>query len=155
MAARDGALAIYHFGQALHAIASSLKDCPTLRTYTNHGKLRLARKQFEAHFPSVTSIRHVIGHIADFAATIGDKEKHSIRGPYKETFGRVGIQVHDTAKITFSDNLYDHTYAVTYDGAVHTCEISSKTLRTLVAVRETTYSGFDAALAQQTGQRNR
>jgi len=155
MAARDGALARYHFGQALHAIASSLKDCPTLRTYTNHGKLRLARKQFEAHFPSVTSIRHVIGHIADFAATIGDKEKHSIRGPYKETFGRVGIQVHDTAKITFSDNLYDHTYAVTYDGAVHTCEISSKTLRTLVAVRETTYSGFDAALAQQTGQRNR
>lgn len=147
MAARDGALAIYHFGQALDAIGSSLKECPTVRACTDHTKLRLVRTQFHAHFPSAHSIRHVIGHHADIGAAIEWSAKHSVRGPYQATFGGTAIRILDHAHIVFCDNLYDHTYVVTYDGAVHSYQITAETSDTISKIRQKTYSAFDEAVA--------
>src|SRR6516165_4698948 len=57
MAARDGALAIYHFGQALAAISPWLHKCPTVSARLDHPAVRLARKAFRAALPSYDAIR--------------------------------------------------------------------------------------------------
>ena len=57
MAARDGALAIYHFGQALAAISPRLHDCPTISARVDHPAVRLARKAFRAALPSYDARR--------------------------------------------------------------------------------------------------
>jgi hypothetical protein len=51
LAARDGAMTIYHFGEALKALGTCFKDCPTLRKHIDHDALRSARKLMEKYFP--------------------------------------------------------------------------------------------------------
>jgi hypothetical protein len=48
MAARDGALSIYHFSRALAAIPPWLGNCPTMRALVSHDAIRQARKSFVA-----------------------------------------------------------------------------------------------------------
>jgi hypothetical protein len=52
MAARDGALTIYHFGQALAAIVPAVRQCAAIVDHVDYMALRLARKSFKAAFPS-------------------------------------------------------------------------------------------------------
>lgn len=144
IAAREGAMAIYHFGHALIAIAAGLNTCPTLMTFVDHAAFRLARKRFEAAYPKYDAIRHVVSHVAEFSKTITERQKHSIKGVFKALFGRVGIEMTDpAASHQFSDNLYDRTYCVTYEGKVHSYEISEKTLNSLIDVRKQVYSAFE------------
>ncbi len=147
MAARDGALAIYHFGQALAAVSAGLRGCPTLNAVVDHTRIRLARRSFAATFPEYDAIRHVVGHAADFSATPMERRIHSITGPWKLSFGRVTIEVKDRGGYhQFSDNLYDRTYCVTYKGRAHNNDISDETLNALSRARERVYSAFSAAV---------
>jgi hypothetical protein len=147
LAARDGALAIYHFGQALIAIASNLRTCPTLCACVDHSAIRLARHSFVATFPNYSAVRHAVSHIADFSTTLAEREKHSIKGPWKGNFGRVGIELKDEGALhRFEDNLYDITYCITFEGAVHQIEISNITLDVLSKIKNNTYTAFDASL---------
>jgi hypothetical protein len=97
IAARDGAMTIYHFGCTVEAIKASLPRCPTLNAGVDHSNLRMARKLFESHFPGYKDIRHVVAHTAEFAATIDDKEIHSHKGRLKisNDSGSVSMEVSD------------------------------------------------------------
>jgi hypothetical protein len=146
MAARDGALAIYHFGQARKAVSASLGLCPILRDMVDHPKMRISRKLFDSNFPSYDAIRHAVGHIADFSATINRRMTHSIKGPWKGDFGAVALEIKDVNAVSrFADNLYQDTYCVTYLGRVHRYDMTAKTLGKLEQVRALVYSSFEQA----------
>lgn len=147
MAAREGALAIYHFGQALFGVASSLGACPTLSRLVDHPAIRLSRKSFEATFPGYDAIRHAVAHVADFSATTEKRKIHSIRGPWKYQFGRISIEIKDEENLhRFTDNLYDRSYCVTFEGQVHKYDITAQTLEALSRARERIFSAFAAAI---------
>jgi hypothetical protein len=82
IAARDGALSIYHFGSTIEAIRHSLPSCPALNALVDHTVLRTAHAQFRKEFPRIEAVRHVVAHVADFTKTAELKE-HSKKGPYK------------------------------------------------------------------------
>jgi hypothetical protein len=147
MAAREGAMTIYHFGQTVEAIGSNLKACPTLCGLADHSTLRVAKKLFNATFPDYDAIRHVVAHMADFSATQKMKASHSIVGPWKGNFGAVSIETKDQNAVTrFTDNLYDRTYCITFEGKVYGYEITLGTLETITKIRRHFYSAFDPAV---------
>jgi hypothetical protein len=166
MAARDGALAIYHFGQALTAVARGLGACPTIRARVDHSALRLARRAFEQSFPSYDAIRHAVGHAVDFGATVAEQEAHSAKPPWKLSFGNVSVEAPGDMPVrlvgdltgglhcvTYSGDmpvrlvgdLTDRLYCVTYRGRAHGYAIAVETLDALSWIREQTYLAFDAA----------
>jgi hypothetical protein len=67
MAARDGALTIYHFGRAIQGLQSSFRFCPTLRDLVDHEAIRQAKKDFDVAFPHNIQIRHAVSHVADLS----------------------------------------------------------------------------------------
>lgn len=146
MCARDGALAIYHFGQALDAIPKWLRNCPTLYDRVDHATLRLARRLFKAAFPSHDAIRHVVGHAVDFSATIKERERHSITRPWRRAFDNLTIQMVGPRPMYSAGDLIDRVYKVTYDGDVHYYEIKGESLERLSAIRERTYEAFKAVV---------
>jgi len=73
MAARDGALTIYHFGSTIDGIRKSLRSCPALSGPIDRQKLTNAGKLFEAKFPGYIAIRHVVSHYGDFSKTMADQ----------------------------------------------------------------------------------
>jgi hypothetical protein len=143
IAARDGAMTIYHFGCTVEAIKASLPRCPTLNAGVDHSNLRMARKLFESHFPGYKDIRHVVAHTAEFAATIDDKEIHSHKGRLKisSDSGSVSMEVSDqSASTQFLGNLCDNTYFITFEGRIHKYEISHATAEKLVSVKKRVFS---------------
>jgi hypothetical protein len=66
IAARDGALNIFHFGCSLEALKKQLARCPSLASRTNAVKLRNAIKQFGSYFPHADNVRNAVAHAGSF-----------------------------------------------------------------------------------------
>jgi hypothetical protein len=145
MAAREGAMTIYHFGQALAAIAPAVRQCSSIADRVDYAALRLARKSFKAAFPNHYAIRHVVGHVVDFTATVEKRNRHSVMPPWQHTFDDAGtLQYAGTRPIFSPGNLHGRAYLVTYEGDVHFYELRAETLERLLAIRERIYSAFKA-----------
>lgn len=123
MAARDGALAIYHFGNTMEAIKRSLPNCAAVNRTVNHQLLSRARARFRKAFPRYEAIRHVVGHVADFAATPAERERHSHKGG-AHTVGNVSFDA--GTRRQFLGNLYNRSYVVSFKGQVHHYEITRR-----------------------------
>ncbi|MEA2882193.1 MAG: hypothetical protein QOH32_1449 [Bradyrhizobium sp.] len=144
MAARDGAITIYHFGNTIEAIRKALPNCPTMNARVEHSILRGASRFFRTEFPRYEAIRHVISHAADFAATPASIAAHSHRGgPIK--FNRGGsLEISGKASRYYSDNLMNRTYYVSYEGEAHSYEIDQKTADKLLLAKLRVYSSLVA-----------
>jgi hypothetical protein len=143
MAARDGAMSIYHFGSTVEAIKSSLPACPTLNSQVDHSTLRTAKKSFEGAFPRYKDIRHVVSHSADFVASLAQREAHSIKWPFKKTVGSVGVEIKGQNQVTqLTGNRANATYFVTFENEVHGYEISARTADRLTTVKNRIYSSI-------------
>jgi hypothetical protein len=141
MAARDGALTIYHFGNTLEAIRRALPSCPTINSGVDHQILRSASKYFRKEFPRYEAIRHVVSHAADFTATQADREVHTHKGgPIKA--GKGSIEYSKGMDRFFSDNLANRTYFVSYEGKAHSYEIDHETAGKLFLSRLRVYSAL-------------
>ena len=145
MAARDGAITIYHFGNTIEAIRQSLPHCPTLNAKVNHSILRGASRYFRHEFPRYEAIRHVVTHAADFQATPNLRAQHSHKGgPIRS--GRGGSITYE-GKIDryFSHNMMNRTYYVSYQGQAHSYEIDQETADKLFLARVRVYSSLGLA----------
>jgi hypothetical protein len=142
MAARDGAITIYHFGNTIEAIRKALPHCPTMNARVDHSILRGASRFFRTEFPRYEAIRHVISHAADFAATPASIAEHSHRGgPIKS--GRGGsLEFSGKWNRYYSDNLMNRTFYVSYEGKAHSYEIDQKTAERLLLAKLRVYSSF-------------
>lgn len=62
IAARDGAMRIYHLGAVMKAIRASLHVSPALLAMVNISKTRTAMKLLESYFPNYELIRNAVAH---------------------------------------------------------------------------------------------
>jgi hypothetical protein len=65
IAARDGAMMIFHVGQTLNAYDGILSICPTINALVDKNALREAKARFAEHFPDYAAVRHGVAHQAD------------------------------------------------------------------------------------------
>lgn len=139
MAARDGAMTIYHFGCAIDGIKKSLPMCPTLNAKIDRRKLKDASNIFSSSFPGYLALRHVVAHVADFSQTLEKKVSHAVKGRFKKGLFRSD----DPNGVTwFGGNMNGSTYAVTYEGEAFTYDLSRETVAKLRSVKNRIYSAF-------------
>ena len=75
LAARDGAMSVYHFGVAMEGIKKSLPSYPTIDAGVDKKQIRIATNLFRKYFPRPEAIRHVVAHSAEeISAKVGDVE---------------------------------------------------------------------------------
>lgn len=129
IAARDGAMSIYHFAKCIEAIQSLLKYCPVYRDRADKTRMRTARRMFFGHFRSYKKLRHAIAHSAERAASLASFEQHATKESFRLSDGRVvggpGITAH------IGEQLDGRVYSRTQMGIVVSYEISKPTLQKL------------------------
>jgi hypothetical protein len=140
MAARDGALTIYHFGKTIDALRQSFNSCPYIKGLVDHQVLREASKSFRREFPDSEAIRHVVGHVIDFCATPLQREHHSAQGPTPSG----SDPALSNERQQFHGMLDLRTYIVSYAGCLYSYEICEKTARQLNAVKLKIYSSLQS-----------
>jgi hypothetical protein len=142
MAARDGALTIYHFGSTIDGIKRSLPSCPALNGQVDRQKLRNTSKLLNAKFPGYIAIRNVVSHYGDFSKTMAAQTSHAVKGPFMAG----GFGSEEQAGVTYlAGNINEDRYTVTFDGKAFTYRLNRSAVVALSEVRELAYSAFSAA----------
>lgn len=139
IAARDGAMTIYHLGALIDGTRSSFKECPTFREKVDHTPLRDAAKKLVEDFPLYIKMRHAIGHRGELHSTREAFEKNSISGELKIP-GLISQGA--STKNTFIRAMMDRTLYDSFEGELISYEISQESADKLVAIRDDFMSGF-------------
>lgn len=142
IAARDGALTIYHFGRAIEGLRESFHACPTLSERVDHVKIRQAYKGFKSAFPHFIEIRAAVAHVADFSGTTQKKFFHSVKGLFKTRW----FSSDDAAGVTWMPgNMNGHTFAVTLEGTPYTYDLNLENAERIRSLKLQIFSAFEAA----------
>jgi hypothetical protein len=139
IAARDGALQIYHFGKSMEKIKDTLHSCPVLNSYVNRQELRSSTKLFTSSFRRNEKIRHAIGHTAELVYSEKTFEEQAVKN-YSDS----AIQAENSG-IVMQGNLYGREYKTTLDGKVYSYEISDATHQKLLSVAQHFCNAFQDA----------
>lgn len=137
IAARDGAMSIYHFAQCLEA-SVMLRNYPRLRQSVDHRATRTARKLFASQFPHYRNIRHSIAHLAELTTTEENRRRNALAKP----FTGIGLGIGPGAIV--KNYLGGRNYANTFGGVLLAYEISSQTHAKLKRIQGLWYSAFCA-----------
>jgi hypothetical protein len=86
IAARDGAMTVFHFGKTLEGINASRRDLPTAFKMVNRNKQGAAIKLLRDQFPHWERLRHAVAHAGElwkdlpsFQETAGDRKTATFR----------------------------------------------------------------------------
>lgn len=153
IAARDGAMTIYHFGMAIQLISRNFATCPTLLSLVDRKYLRMARRRMNEVFPRFEIIRHAVAHSTEIMNQQSIHGTHSISGPYEIA---PGINVGPDISLMLGGTLKNQEFLWTVDGKLQSYEISKATLDGMTDVRIDIYAAFSPAesktLAMARGQ---
>lgn len=78
IAARDGALSLYHYLQALLAVKKFASLSPEWREVLNLKPLRQCEREFKTRFPRIEAVRHSISHSAELTRSPDKWREHSV-----------------------------------------------------------------------------
>lgn len=129
MAGRDAAMTIFHFGEALAAIRSAMKDTPTIRAEADHNSLREAAKLLRREFPNYELARHAAAHRAEAVASLDTIKKHAVdcgNGKRRFVWGVV----------------VDHTYIATFENRELRVSLAEEARKQVAQIAYLTYAAF-------------
>lgn len=143
IAARDGAMSVYHFGKTLHALHSSYGSLlPTLWKAVDTNQFKIAWRLFDSQFPHIDLIRHAVAHSGELTRTPKDYEQNVVTGAYTGH----GIKMGAGASATFTF-LSNRTFVISIEKKVLAIEISMATLAKMDRCAMLFYSGLHPAPA--------
>lgn len=128
IAAKEGALNVYHFGCSLSALRGQVGRCPRTQGVVSASKLKDADKLFKKHFPNADTIRHAVAHAGEVWASPERAARHRLRKDHIWIGGFTGAGTHQ-----FS-GLFNRTYALQWEGRVFEVEIDVSTGQKLLDV---------------------
>jgi hypothetical protein len=138
IAAREAAMAVYHFARAKESVDICLSQCPTLDAKVDRAALRRGGKLLRGSFPDFEEMRHAVAHTAELTRDPSQAREHSITEPVE--FG--GVRIGRGARGILRENLSGRTFFSTYRGKLRQCEVSQRSFDALNACRREIYSAF-------------
>ena len=146
IAARDGALNIYHFKCSLDALKKQLPTSPTIAKYVDAIKVREALKQFNKYFPNTDNIRHAISHAGEMQPT-PRRQKQNIQKKDESFHGGAS-----GAGGLFMGAIYEKTYTVGIEGTVFSVSLDNESIRKLnhtISMIDEAFQGASAPTVPQ------
>lgn len=138
VAARDGAMTIYHFATALAGIRETVSASPTLYGLVDMLKLKAANQLLHKRFPNFGDVRNAVAHVADKMKTPSKYDEHSFSG----SMNNAAIKADNISGLTISNMLMDRKYANTWNGKLLEYEISGETVASLNEIKSEVWSIF-------------
>jgi hypothetical protein len=138
IAARDGALSIFHFKCSLEAIKKQLPRCPSIAAKVDAVKIREALKQLSAFFPHTDNVRNAIAHAGERFSSPERIKEHSMKLP---RYGP-GFAIDEGGHLLSA--LHERTYSVGNLGEVFSLTLDQTAVSNLQQVISSVQQAFQA-----------
>jgi hypothetical protein len=140
VAARDGAMMLYHFGKTILAFDGLLQKIPNLAKFVDKKTLRTAKEEFENYFSDFNAVRQGVAHLADHSITPERLKKHgTIESSKFITFIAAGNPV----PFHIEGYLSDRKWVCTVEGKTVWYELTSASLAELLKIEQIVLSCFN------------
>ena len=136
LAARDGAMTLFHFGQFIHE-GMRLDGCPTLAQQIDSKPMREARNKFRKTFPNTRIIRHSVAHDGENQAS----QRYLEEDKFVTNANIPELSV-TRSKISISDSLVDDKFTMTYNNSIVQYALNRNSLITLHSIAIIYMSSF-------------
>lgn len=130
IAARDGAMTLYHFGKVWTDIPGQIARSPTLAKLVDREALKAGGNAFENGFPQWAGIRKGVAHRGDFGKSAARRKEHSVTSALKLP----GVDIVPTGGTYFTNSIVDSTYFCTVEGKVVQYDVTPETANRLQSV---------------------
>jgi hypothetical protein len=135
-AARECAMAAYHFARACEGINKSLGGCPTIRNYADLSALKEGNRLFNKIFPGFVAMREGISHAQEARNSPIASSEHEVKGPITLPGMEVG------GALSINGMLSGDTYKTTWEGKVVEFSMNEATGKALEEIRDAFYLAF-------------
>jgi|GEM_PF-4708079 len=125
IAARDGALNIFHFFKSRNELLKRMNSISTLKRELMRSAKKESNKILEDNFPSWEAVRNTVAHLAEFSIS----NDHSLSGRIDTEI----VQGENVSGVFIGGVLIRDFYSVTYQGKVHGYSLS---IESLIAMNE-------------------
>jgi len=132
IAARDGAITIYHVATLIRGIMQAVHNLPSLATDIDKALLRAANKSFRSDFPNFTKLRHAVAHGPELMETAADANKNMFKGQFKNSDFEL-----DNPGRGLIDVISSRCYGTSIDGLFVTYDVSAETAQKLRKIQQT------------------
>jgi hypothetical protein len=141
IAARDGAMSIYHFAKAMDGANTWAFRSQSFAAKIDKGRLCDAFKLLRTYFAKFEAVRHAVAHAADVTKNPKWLSEHTLKGPFKNP----AIILDDTSTVTIKNTILNDVFMSTFNNELQEYEVSIKTLNSLNEIKNTFYEAFPAA----------
>lgn len=124
MAARDGAMTIYHMMKVIDGIKALLRFAPTIRNRVDRIKMRTATRLLDSYFRDFNKIRNVVAHLSELSQTLEAFQKNAFSGSALQ----YSLNINNIKNFMIQNSLSDRKYIITINGEILSYEISGVTL---------------------------
>ena len=136
IAARDAVMSIFHFRNAMLAANNFANTLSHVVTQLNRRALGEAHSLFERLFPDFVAMRQSVAHAGELYKTKAKADLHKTTGEY------IGPDMYAKPGVVVQDSLEGNRYTCTFDGKIVHCEVSTRTMESMVTVRDLFHTGF-------------
>jgi hypothetical protein len=144
VAARDGAMTIYHFATAMDGIDQTVATCPTLLALMNRPMRKAANQYFRQYFPSYIDIRDAVVHTAEKTKTPEKPAEHAHKAAYESS----AMRILEGSTLVITNTLEGRRFTNTWEGRVLAFELSQETVNQLDNVKAQMWTAFREAERQ-------
>jgi len=127
LAARDGAMTVFHFAKTLDAVKSGVAGSKNISATLDHTQFRSIRREFREHFPNFEPVRHAVAHSGELLKD----EKRRSENTFSGSFDGPGLLIRDSTDVFVSEMLVDRTFSNTFDGKIISYDLSWENWRVL------------------------
>ena len=138
IAARDGAMSIYHFTKAMEGANYWANKSKSIGPFVQREVTKAAGKNLREAFPRIEAIRHAVAHAGEINKSRDHVKEHSIQRGLDNSF----VKSDNTSNVIINNCLSGATFTMTWQGELLEYDINSVSAQALQAVRNLYFSAF-------------
>jgi hypothetical protein len=135
VAARDGAMSIRNFGEALAKVRGLIGKVSTWHSMVDTKALKSAETIFREKFPFAHNMRHSVAHPELYN---DPSKKMGISGSLDE----LGIHAQDVTNLSIQGLITGVTFASTFKGSLVRYDVSAESLAAIISITEKCFGSF-------------
>lgn len=137
IAAKEGAMNIFHFRCSLEALRRQVVMCPRTRGIVDVKRLKKAASHFNQQFPHAENVRNAVAHAGEIWASTKTAREHRQQRDYTSPQGSFSA-----AGSFLSAMLTDRTFSIGWKGAVFEVRMHTETANELAKITVLALSAF-------------
>ena len=148
IAAREGAMQIWHFHKAVQGAAKTIGNCATLKPHFDPKALEDYQEQLDRDFPRHREIRNAAGHLGELTSTPAEMRRNQAKSP--SNMGPIHV---GEGAVLLNALLGDEYTTTVFDGDVLSYRVNADTYRKLSASLIRFYGLFEGVAAATRAQK--